>query len=158
MTRTVRGRMPSSALAMVDLPAPLSPTRPRTSPRSSVSDDVAQDRRAAIAVGDGVQAGDGKKWPGHRRITGSSARRRPSPSWLKASTVAKSSDQRRDQHPPAFIDDLPSLGDHAAPGRRVRGDRQTDEGKDRLDDDGDAHFQADEGDQHRRDVGQDFAE
>ncbi len=54
--------------------------------RGEAQRHVAQDRRAAFAVGDGGKPGDGEKGA-HRRITGSSARRSPSPSWLKASTV-----------------------------------------------------------------------
>ena len=55
------------------------------------------------------------------------------------------------------MDELPALGDHAAPGRRVRRHRKADERQDRLDDDRDAHLEAHERHERRDHIGQDLA-
>ena len=57
--------------------------------RSDRKGHVAEDGRAAVAIRDRGQVLDREQRVGHRRITGSKARRRPSPNPLKASTVAK---------------------------------------------------------------------
>ena len=49
--------------------------------------------------------------------------------------------ERGGEHPPCLMDELPALGDHAAPCRRVGRHRQADEGQDRLDNDRNAHFE-----------------
>ena len=46
--------------------------------------DAAQDRSAVLEVGHRAEVANAQDRPGHRRSTGSSARRSPSPSWLKA--------------------------------------------------------------------------
>ena len=74
------------ARAIIDFPAPDSPTRPRTSPGAMA-------RLTPRRSGSGRAAADGDvevvdlESGGHRRCTGSKVARRPSPRRLKPSTV-----------------------------------------------------------------------
>ena len=157
VTRTVRGRMPRIAFADRRLAGAAFADQTARFAACDLERDIAQDRRA-VAFGDRAQVREGENRLAHRRITGSSERRRPSPSRLNASTVRNSADQRRRQHPPALMQKLPPLGDHSAPGRHVGRDGEPDEGEDRLDDDRDAHLEADQRNQDRQHVGKDLAD
>ena len=89
VTRTVRGRIPKIALATVDFPGAALPDQAARFAASDFQRNFVQDD-GAIAVRDRTQLRDREYRRAHRRITGSSARRSPSPSRLKASTVKKS--------------------------------------------------------------------
>ena len=84
----------------------------------------------------------------------SSVRRRPSPSTLKPNTVTKIIRIGNTRFHGRLVDRVPRVGDHLAPGRRVRADAQADERQDRLDDHRDAHFETDQRDQQRHGRGQ----
>src|SRR5579864_6751930 len=60
-------------------------------------------------------------------------------------------------HPPGLVDVEPAFLDEAAPGGSVRGDAQSHEAQDRLDDDGDAHLEREEHEERRHQVGQNLA-
>ena len=55
-----------------------------------------------------------------------------------------------------LVDGFAAVGDHLAPGDLVAADAEADEGEDGFYDDGDAHFQAEQGDEERDGGGDDF--
>ena len=84
--RTLGGSTPSTALPIMLLPAPLSPTSARTSPGSTVS-DTERSTRAPLAS---VALRPRYVEAGAHRSTGSKRAFSPSPNWLKESTVRNS--------------------------------------------------------------------
>ena len=78
----------------------------------------------------------------HRRCTGSKRALRPSPNRLNPITLKMTQPIAQRHDPRRLIDDLAALGDHAAPGRDVAGDRNADKGQDHLDQDRDPHLDA----------------
>ena len=90
VTRTVRGRMPRIALRDRRLAgAALADEAARFAARAT-SSETSRRIGARSRSETALEADNGENRLAHRRITGSSARRRPSPSRLKASTVRNS--------------------------------------------------------------------
>ena len=126
VTEKPDGRSCAMVRPIIDLPAPDSPTRPRTFPAPASkfrSRDDRQDRRCASSAPTDEIAGC-EKAHGHARSVSAQARIERAAQAVAEHVEAEHREEdrkdRADQVPRRLVDVLARIGDHLAPGRRLR--------------------------------------
>ena len=158
-----RRSRPMTASAVMLLPQPDSPTRPKASPRPISKETFSTALNAAPSPCKGRCAGRRPRAAGAfmpRLVCdcGSRMSRRPSPSRLRPSTVKKIARPGKTDSHGAVRDLVARLRQHAAPAREGRADAEAEEGERGLGQDGAAHAERGDHDQRPQDVGQDLGE